>query len=470
MVLKSLGSLLLSLPLALAAQSVRESTVPLNNWPAPSRLQRAQLLAQQRTVTPKFQQPGGITPDDLLFVPLAPCRLADTRAGSGYPALGSTPLASLTPQTLPIVGACGLPNDYVAAEAYSLNVTVVPPGGTPGGYLVVYPNPATPIPLVGSLTWNAGAAYQTAAVITAASSDGSVNVVVRFPTDVVVDINGYYASPSNSYGSLGLGSGALGSASATNYNTAIGDSAMLDNVTGISDTALGFEALAHNTSGSSNTAVGYRAGTNLTAGSNNIMLGNSGTSGDDHTIRIGDVQTSAYIAGILNTALSSSESLNVVIDTTSGQLGVPLTLLSSRRYKDDIRDMGDASDGLLRLRPVTFRYKQAEPDGSKPIEYGLIAEEVAGVYPELVVKGKDGQVETVQYSKLPAMLLNELQKQYQQIQEQHEQIQQQNRRAQEQDDKIGKLEARLAALETQLTSPTAKVPADRSLPATEDGR
>jgi hypothetical protein len=84
--------------------------------------------------------------------------------------------------------------------------------------------------------------------------------------------------------------------------------------------------------------------------------------------------------------------------------------LSSRRYKENIRDMGAASNGLLRLHPVTFRYKKPLDDGTKPVQYGLIAEEVAEVYPDMVVRNKDGQIETVQYYKLDAMLLNEVQK------------------------------------------------------------
>jgi hypothetical protein len=101
----------------------------------------------------------------------------------------------------------------------------------------------------------------------------------------------------------------------------------------------------------------------------------------------------------------------VVIDS-NGQLG---TMSSSQRFKEDIRGMGDASSGLPRLRPVTFRYKQPYQDGSKPIDYGLIAEEVAQVYPDLAVKGPDGKMQTVQYQKLTPMLLNELQKQAAQI-------------------------------------------------------
>src|ERR1700736_1971536 len=106
------------------------------------------------------------------------------------------------------------------------------------------------------------------------------------------------------------------------------------------------------------------------------------------------------------------DAVTVVIDS-NGQLG---TVNSSRRYKEDLRDMGGASSSLLRLRPVTYRYKQPYADGSKPLDYGLIAEEVAEVYPDLIVRGKDGQVETVQYHKLTPMLLNEVQKQNQQLQ------------------------------------------------------
>jgi len=103
--------------------------------------------------------------------------------------------------------------------------------------------------------------------------------------------------------------------------------------------------------------------------------------------------------------------VTVLIDST-GKLG---TMLSSRRFKEDIHDMGEASSGLLRLRPVTFRYKEASADGVRPVQYGLIAEEVAEVHPDLVVYSRTGEVETVQYHKLAPMLLNELQKQHRRI-------------------------------------------------------
>jgi len=101
-----------------------------------------------------------------------------------------------------------------------------------------------------------------------------------------------------------------------------------------------------------------------------------------------------------------------VMVNSLGQLG---TVLSSRRFKEEIQDMREASSGLLRLRPVTFRYKEAFADGARPVQYGLIAEEVAEVHPDLVVYSRTGEVETVQYHKLVPMLLNELQKQHRRI-------------------------------------------------------
>ena len=118
---------------------------------------------------------------------------------------------------------------------------------------------------------------------------------------------------------------------------------------------------------------------------------------------------------------------------SNGQLG---TVNSSIRFKEDVHDMADASSAIFRLRPVTYRYKQAYADGSKPIDYGLIAEEVAEVYPDLVVKGADGQIQTVQYQKLTPMLLNEVQKQQAKILQLEEKLA-----------ALPLLEKRLAALE-----------------------
>jgi hypothetical protein len=196
--------------------------------------------------------------------------------------------------------------------------------------------------------------------------------------------------------------------------------------------------------GSGNIGIGPNAGQSAPiTNANSIYIGTQGTNTDAAgTIAIGTAanQTSFFAAGISGVT-TGLESVPVVIDA-NGQLG---TILSSQRFKEDIQDMGDASSGLLRLRPVTYRYKQSYNDGSKPLDYGLIAEEVADVYPDLVVKTKDGQIQTVQYQKLTPMLLNELQKQA----EENRQQAAENRQQAEQ---IRSLEDRLAALEGLLST------------------
>ena len=147
--------------------------------------------------------------------------------------------------------------------------------------------------------------------------------------------------------------------------------------------------------------------------------------------RVG-TQTTTFIAGVRGSTTGKMDAIQVLIDS-SGQLG---TVSSSRRYKEDIQDMGRASAGLLDLRPVTFRYTQASTDGATPIQYGLIAEEVAAIYPDVVVYNDAGQPETVQYRKVNAMLLNEVQRQHRQIEAQQEQLE--------------ALRTRLAAVERRL--------------------
>ena len=196
---------------------------------------------------------------------------------------------------------------------------------------------------------------------------------------------------------------------------------------GNNNTAIGVESLLSNTTGSNNIGMGSRW---LNPhGSYNIMIGNQGLAADDHIIRIGDVQTQTFIAGISGVNISGVP----VLVSSSGQLGIAS---SSRRYKEDIQDMGDATANLMRLRPVTFRYKQPFEDGSKPIQFGLIAEEVEQVYPELVAHSADGKIETVKYQVLDSMLLNES--------------------ANGQQKKIESLEERLARLESLLEQATAR--------------
>jgi hypothetical protein len=203
-------------------------------------------------------------------------------------------------------------------------------------------------------------------------------------------------------------------------NTAAGVGALLQNTTGGTNTAIGHAALTSNTTGANNIAIGYNAAITVSAGnSNNIEIGSVGSSADSGTIRIGTkgTQKKFFVAGVEGVSVGSA--VPVMIDSATGQLG---TVSSSRRYKEDIHDMGDATEGLMRLRPVTFRYKKPFDDGSKPIQYGLIAEEVAKVYPDLVAHSADGQIETVKYQLLDPMLLNEVQRQHAEIRELQERL------------------------------------------------
>ncbi len=206
-----------------------------------------------------------------------------------------------------------------------------------------------------------------------------------------------------------VGTYALGLNTGGTHNAALGHYALYGNGGGAGNTAIGDSAL-YNANGSGNIGVGNQAGYQVSAGhNNNIEIGNLGTSTDEGTIRIGTAgtHTSFYTAGVRGVTTGISDAVPVVIDSR-GQLG---TVSSSRRFKEEITDMDDSSSGLMMLRPVTFRYKQPFADGSKPLQYGLIAEEVAEVYPELVARGADGQIETVKYQVLDSMLLNELQRQ-----------------------------------------------------------
>jgi hypothetical protein len=245
-------------------------------------------------------------------------------------------------------------------------------------------------------------------------------------------------------GNTATGATALLNGTTGGVNTVSGYQAMYNNTGGSANTATGAFALFTNTAGGTNTAIGRAAlyfstgdrnigigsqgGYSLTTGSDNIDIGNLGVAAEGNTIRIGaSAQTRAFIAGIRGVTTGAANAVAVLIDS-NGQLG---TGNSSRRYKFDIASMGDATDGLMRLRPVTFRY--LAHGNNAPLQYGLIAEEVAEVYPELVAGDKEGQPETVMYQFLAPMLLNELQKEH--------------RRNDEQQKTIDRLEQRLQALE-----------------------
>lgn len=207
---------------------------------------------------------------------------------------------------------------------------------------------------------------------------------------------------------LALGTQALRSVGLGNGNTAVGTRA-LTATTGSWNIGLGHGALVNLGSGDANIAIGVDAGQTLTGGNRNIYLGHFGAASESGVIRIGSnsYQSKTFVAGIWS-ATTQYAAVPVVVDL-NGQLG---TVSSSRRYKEDIRDLGDRTEALFQLRPVSFRYK-AQPGG--PEHFGLIAEEVAEVLPELVVHGQGGRIETVAYHELAPLLLNEVQKQRRQL-------------------------------------------------------
>jgi trimeric autotransporter adhesin len=635
---------LLLLPVVLTGQKAQEVVVPLKNWAAPLYWQPNQAERDAGLgVTPKITfSASQVSPSALTFIAVTPCRLVDTRgpaAGfNGLTPFSGPSLAASSTTTFPVQSAAEATADTTPtpcgtipsiAQAYSFNITAIPK--TSGGiaFVTIWPSGAAQ-PAVSTINDGEGVILANAAIVPAGTPSGGVNVINSGPAtmDLVIDMNGFYAAPSDLNGNSAIGSGALvsnttgtqntasgtgalqsnttgddnaaigfnalasntsgggntamgfdalgsnttgnfntasglnamentttggnntatgyqamannstgnnntavgssalqgGSVSSANtgsgntatgagalfgnttggfntasgvsalvsnttggfntvsgasamadnttgsYNLASGSGALLSNTTGMNNTAVGGDALPANTAGNNNLAIGYQAAISVSGGnSNNIHIGSQGLSGDSGTIRIGSpgTQTSFYVAGV-NGVTTTNSAVPVLIDTTNGQLGVTS---SSRRYKEDIEDMGAASRDLLRLRPVTFRYKQPFADGSKPIQYGLIAEEVAEVYPDLVAHSADGQIETVKYQVLDSMLLNEAQKQYQHAQQQDETIRQQHElvvqqqeqvlkqqeQALRQQEQIRSLEARLAALEALLAAkaPTA---------------
>ncbi len=256
------------------------------------------------------------------------------------------------------------------------------------------------------------------------------------------------------------GAYALGNNTSGGSNTASGSNALPFNNVGSNNTAAGAYALYNNISGSGNIAVGYSAASSVSGGSsNNIHIGTLGSAFDNGIIRIGGNtalgdpagQTEFFASGIYGTTTGATNAIPVVVDS-NGQLG---TTSSSRRFKTDIADMGDTTDTLMSLRPVQFRYIAHGP--GSPLQYGLIAEEVAEVAPELVVHNANGEIETVFYDKVNAILLNQVQAQQRQIESQKAQIESQQTHFQSQlqaqreqfTGLISQLESRLAELESR---------------------
>jgi hypothetical protein len=224
---------------------------------------------------------------------------------------------------------------------------------------------------------------------------------------------GVLAKNTTGISNTGLGAAAL-LHTLGNNNTASGYEALFENATGSNNTGIGASALGTNRGGSNNIALGMNAGYYVRGGNYNIEIGNVGTATDAGTIRIGtsNHQSATYVAGITTAHVAGS----AVYITPAGQLGVQA---SSERYKTNVASMGSSSEKVRALRPVTFRLKS---DPKAEVQYGLIAEEVAKVYPELVIRGDKGQIEGVRYEELTPMLLNEIQRQQAQLRDMQQQV------------------------------------------------
>jgi hypothetical protein len=456
------------------------------------------VLAAATPLFPSAAVHAQISIPSLLFTAIAPCRLIDTRVMGGPLVAGSSRTFNVagvgTPGSLASQGGnpngCPIPgfkNGFAQVQSVAVNLIAVNPVG-PGDLLAwptdgVQPNAS----VINYINLPSGVFNLANMVILPVRQDvpGSDVTVVAQVSDVslVADVLGYFADATPTAGTqnlfVGTAAGNPGGANGTSNtsfgpfsllsltgganNTALGNNALDKNTSGGNNTAVGTGALFSNTvmngstavgefalhgsTGGSNIALGHSAGSNITAGASNIDIGNTAPGDESNTIRIGTVgtQTATFIAGI-NGATSASGT--AVFVNTGGQLG---TATSSLRFKEDVEDMGEMSGGLMRLRPVTFRYKPGQDDGSRLRQYGLIAEEVAQVDPGLVQLGADGQPLTVRYHFVNAMLLNEVQKQHRTIADQRAKLAElearlaeQRRLAERQESRIRRVEALLA--------------------------
>lgn len=273
----------------------------------------------------------------------------------------------------------------------------------------------------GALASNADGFANTAIGLNAltANTGGITNVAV-----------GYHALEANTTGgsNTAIGAAALPAATTGAYNTVMGYGSGYNISTGMYNTGVGTWTLFNSTTGSHNIAIGYIGGNNPSAGNFNIHIGNAGESSDTNTLRIGEPfypnnagpaddigQNRAFITGIYDATISGTTQPVYVNDTH--QLGSAVT--SSRRFKEAIQGMGSISNRLLDLRPVTFRYRRQDEDGTdtgtQPLEFGLIAEEVAEAFPELAILDDQGRPRSVRYNRLAPLLLNEFQKEHRRV-------------------------------------------------------
>jgi len=255
---------------------------------------------------------------------------------------------------------------------------------------------------ISALEQNIGGSFNTAVGASALSSNSGGN------SNTAVGLNALFFNSSGSNNTAHGVNALLNNVNGV-HNSAHGAFALQNNKGGGDNTALGFQALKGNVGGGNNIAVGSNAGVNLTTGSSNIDIGSPGVAGESAKIRIGTKGThnGTFIAGISGVAVTGS----TVVVNTNGKLGVAT---SSARFKEAIKPMDKASEAVLALKPVAFRYKKdIDPDGIP--QFGLIAEQVEKVNPDLVARDEEGKVNTVRYEAVNAMLLNEFLKEHRKV-------------------------------------------------------
>jgi Chaperone of endosialidase len=311
-------------------------------------------------------------------------------------------------------------------------------------------------------SYNTASGYQT--LVHNASFENTATGYVALNSNTTGNQNtatGVGALQWNTMGSLNTATGldALLHNTTGSYNTATGTHALTSNA-GSYNTAVGSGALNNNTTGNYNIAIGRYAGSNLTIGSNNIDIGAYGAAGESNTMRIGAQgnQTKTFIVGIRGVTTGKADAIPVVIDS-AGQLG---TVSSSARFKKDIKPMDQRSEAILALKPVTFHYKS---DTRGIPQFGLIAEEVAKVNPDLVVRDTDGQIYTVRYDAVNAMLLNEFLKEHKTVQQLRSTVEKQQAIIAEQQKGMEGLTAQLKEQAAQIQKVAAELETTKAAPA-----
>jgi hypothetical protein len=268
-----------------------------------------------------------------------------------------------------------------------------------------------------------------------ANGANALNSLTTGNTNVAFGYNALFSNQTG-YFNTAIGANALYTNTSGFRNVAGGYNALFSNQTGNFNTAIGFRALYQNT-GSNNVVLGFNAGSSLTDGNGNVCIGYNvlGVAGENNTTRISNIYSS----------VASARAVYINSDKKVG------TLVSSRRFKEEIKPMENASEAILTLKPVSFRYKkEIEPSGS--IMFGLIAEDVEKVDPDLVTRNDKGEAETVRYEAVNAMLLNEFLKE-------HCTVEERDRVLEEQDRTIAQHGAEIRALALRLQNVSAEVAA-----------